>query len=73
MYTHESLIVCCLFTCCGINAFRMANNNLKLTAKSYACMYIEYLVGIFSWSVDYLLPSQFKWATINRMFENLVF
>jgi hypothetical protein len=41
--------VCYLFSCCGINAFRMASSNSSLAAKSCACAYIVFLAGIFSW------------------------
>jgi hypothetical protein len=45
-------IVCCLFSGCGINAFRMASSNSSLVAKSCACAYITFLAGIFSWYAD---------------------
>jgi hypothetical protein len=48
-------IVCCLFSGCGINAFRMASSNSSLVAKSCACAYIGFLAGIFFWYADRIL------------------
>jgi hypothetical protein len=45
-------VVCCLFSGCGINAFRMACSNTSPAAKSCACAYISFLAGIFSWYAD---------------------
>jgi hypothetical protein len=50
--TWKPIIVCCLFSGCGINAFRMASSNSSLAAKSCACAYIAFLAGIFSWYAD---------------------
>jgi hypothetical protein len=44
--------VCCLFSGCGINAFRMDSSNSSLAEKSCACAYIAFLGGIFSWYAD---------------------
>jgi hypothetical protein len=44
--------VCCLFSGCGINAFRMASSISSLAEKSCACAYIAFLAGIFSWYAD---------------------
>jgi hypothetical protein len=44
--------VCCLFSGCGINAFRMASSNSSPAEKSCACAYIAFLAGIFSWYAD---------------------
>jgi hypothetical protein len=38
--------VCCLFSDCGINYFRMASSNSSLAAKSCACAYIAFLAGV---------------------------
>jgi hypothetical protein len=54
---RESL--CWLFSGCGINAFRMASRYSSRTAKFCACVYIEFLAGIFSWPVDSTLLDSF--------------
>jgi hypothetical protein len=64
-------IVCCLFSGCGINAFRMASSS----SKSCACAYIAFLAGIFSWYADsmnvktYLLTC---WNSTQRTFIRVV-
>jgi hypothetical protein len=45
-------IVCCLFSGCRINVFRMASSNSSLAAKPCACAYIAFVAGIFSWYAD---------------------
>jgi hypothetical protein len=54
-WIHQNIwkpIVCCLFSGCGINAFRMASSNSSSAEKSCACAYIAFLAGIFSWYAD---------------------
>jgi hypothetical protein len=43
---------CSLFSDCRIRALRVASSNSSLIAKSYACVNIEFLAGIFTWQVD---------------------
>jgi hypothetical protein len=48
-------IVCCFFSGCGINAFRMASSNSSLGAKSCPRAYVAFLAflaGIFYWHAD---------------------
>jgi hypothetical protein len=46
--SSEHMTYFCLFSGCGINAFRMACSNTSPAAKSCACVYIAFLSGIFS-------------------------
>jgi uncharacterized membrane protein YhaH (DUF805 family) len=73
-------IVCCLFSGCGINVFRMASSNSSHAEKSCACAYIAFLAGIFSCYADSTLEAGHNrlhsrhlssWFTFIMSFDNI--
>jgi hypothetical protein len=61
--------VCCLFSGCGINAFRMTSSNSSPAEKSCACAYIAFLAGIFSCYADstwYLTNCEWWYSVVKK-------
>jgi hypothetical protein len=61
-------MVRCLFTGCGINAFRVASSHSSLAEKSCACAYITFLAGLFSWYADSTFKKHFDRKTLTTRY-----